>query len=82
MPRPVLGSYAFYPRRKQRDYVNQELTYNAISDIIKKTKQEVEASDNDSKDRTTLEGTSAKCEAVAEQDCSNCGVQPTGNRQV
>ena len=62
----VLGSYAFYPCRKQRDYVNRELTYNVISDIIKKTKQEVEVSDNDSKDRTAAERTTAKCEAVTE----------------
>ena len=78
----MLRSYAFYPRWKQWDYVNQELTYNVISDIIKKTKQEVEASDNDSKDWTTVEGTSAKCEAVPEQDRCNCRVQPTGNRPV
>ena len=78
----VLKSNAFYPYWKQQSYVNQELTYNVISDIIKKTKQEVEASDNDSKDRTTLEGTSAKCEAVTEQDRGNCGIQPTGNRPV
>ena len=53
-----------------------------ISDIIKKTKQEVEVSDNDSKDRTAAERTAAKCETVTEQDRSHRGVQPTGNRPV
>ena len=53
----VLKSNAFYPYWKQQGYVNQELAYDVISDIIKKTKQEVEVSDNDSKDRTTVEGT-------------------------
>ena len=53
----VLGSYACLPYWKQQSYVNQELIYDVISDIIKKTKQEVEVSDNDSKDRTTVEGT-------------------------
>ena len=53
----VLKSNAFYPYWKQQSYVNQELTYDVIPDIIKKTKQGVEVSDNDSKDRTTVEGT-------------------------
>jgi len=41
------------------------------SDIIKKTKQEVEGSDNDSKDRAAAKRTAAKREAFTEQDRSN-----------